>query len=100
MAGRFILLAVEYNGAASGVGECSKHDRHPATYCGETLYTSAHEMKTGISPGGNQKCEGRMAMKTTCKSMKQDEIKQNYKNGPTPVVGKKPNGKSQLKSLS
>jgi hypothetical protein len=32
--------------------------------------------------------------------MKQDEIKQNYKKGLTPVVGKKPNGKSQLKSLA
>jgi hypothetical protein len=27
--------------------------------------------------------------------MKQDENDQNYKKGPTPVVGKKPNGKSQ-----
>jgi hypothetical protein len=32
--------------------------------------------------------------------MKQDEIKQNYKKGSAPVVDKKPNGKSQLKSLT
>jgi hypothetical protein len=28
--------------------------------------------------------------------MKQDENEQNYKKGPTPAVGKKPYGKSQL----
>jgi hypothetical protein len=31
--------------------------------------------------------------------MKQDENEQNYKKGPTPVVGKKPNGKSQFKCI-
>jgi hypothetical protein len=31
--------------------------------------------------------------------MKQDENEQNYKKGPTPVVGKKPYGKSQSTSL-
>ena len=30
--------------------------------------------------------------------MKQDENEQNYKKGPTPVVGQKPNGKSQVKT--
>jgi hypothetical protein len=28
--------------------------------------------------------------------MKQDENEQNYKKGPTPVVGNKPNGKSRM----
>ena len=31
--------------------------------------------------------------------MKQDENEQNYKKGSTPVVGKKPNGKSRLDIL-
>jgi hypothetical protein len=31
--------------------------------------------------------------------MKQDENEQNYKNGRMLVVGKKPNGKSQLTSI-
>jgi hypothetical protein len=35
--------------------------------------------------------------KKTCKSMKQQENEQNYTKKPTPVVGKKPNGKSRLK---
>ncbi len=32
--------------------------------------------------------------------MKQDENEQNYKKGSTPVVGMKPNGKSQVKGFS
>jgi hypothetical protein len=32
-----------------------------------------------------------------CKTMKQDENDQNYKKESTPVVGRKPNGKSQLR---
>jgi hypothetical protein len=34
--------------------------------------------------------------KKTCKSMKQQENEQNYTKKPTPVVGKKPNGKSRF----
>lgn len=57
MAGRFILLAVWNNGAANGVGRRGTDHWHPATDCGGTRYTSAHEMKARISPGGNQKCD-------------------------------------------
>jgi hypothetical protein len=32
--------------------------------------------------------------------MKPDENEQHYKKGPTPVLGKKANGKSQLSALS
>jgi hypothetical protein len=35
--------------------------------------------------------------KKNCKSMKRDENDQSYKKESTPVVGKRPNGKSQLK---
>jgi hypothetical protein len=34
--------------------------------------------------------------KMSCRTMKQDENEQNYKNQSTPVVGNKPNGKCQL----
>jgi len=33
----------------------------------------------------------------TCKSMKQCEHDKNYEKEPTPIVGKKPNGKSRLR---
>jgi len=36
----------------------------------------------------------------TCKSKKQDENEQNYTEEPTQVVGKKPNGKSQLNTVN
>jgi hypothetical protein len=34
--------------------------------------------------------------KMSCKTMKQNENDRNYKKESTPVVGNKPNGKSQL----
>jgi hypothetical protein len=37
--------------------------------------------------------------KKNCKSMKRDENDQSYKKESTPVVGKRPNGKSQLKPV-
>jgi hypothetical protein len=48
------------------------------------------------TPPAPDKNQGRTGKKN-CKNMKQDENDQNYKKESTPVVGKKPNGKSQPK---
>jgi len=54
------------------------------------------EAKNGVeTPPAPDKTQWRTE-NMSCKSMKQDENDENNKNEPTPVVGWKPYGKSQL----
>jgi hypothetical protein len=55
----------------------------------ETTHWSQKWGETTSRAGKNRWRTGKM----TCKSMKQDKNEQNYKKGPTLVVGKKSNGK-------
>jgi hypothetical protein len=51
-----------------------------------------NRVKTTSRAGKNRWRTGKMI----CKFMKQDKNEQTYKKRPTPVVGQKPNGKSQI----